>query len=94
MVNLYNADLSPVVTVEDLYELYGFKTTSYLQKTCALNGVTFKLKPIKTEDAKLKPNAKSQQEISITVILISVLTSQSQNVLNLLLFITNCNCNW
>ena len=44
MVNLYHGDLSPVVTVEDLYELCGFKTTSDLQKTCTLNGVTFKLK--------------------------------------------------
>ena len=27
-------NFSPIVTEEDLYELSGFKTTSYLQKTC------------------------------------------------------------
>ena len=31
-----------LVTDEDLCELFGFKTTSYLQKTCKLNCVAFK----------------------------------------------------
>ena len=69
----------------------GFKTTSYLQKTCkaelsmcpktgdfrcfayvtvpyhvfkeivTLNGVIFKSKPIKIEDAKIKPKTRSQR---------------------------------
>ena len=33
-LNLYVGNLSPVVTEEDLNEFFGFKTTSYLQKTC------------------------------------------------------------
>ena len=32
--NLYVGNLSPVVTEEDLNEFFGFKATSYLQKTC------------------------------------------------------------
>ena len=88
---LYVGNLSPVVTEEDLNELFGFKTTSYLQKTCKvdlsvcpktgnsrclahvtvpyhvykeiikINDVVFKSKPIKIEDAKVKPKARSQQ---------------------------------
>ena len=88
---LYVGNLSPVVTEEDLYERFGFKTTSYLQKTCKaelsvcpktgnsrcfayvimsyyvykeivkLNGVVFKSKPIKIEDAKIKPKTRLEQ---------------------------------
>ena len=88
---LYVGNLSPVVTEEDLNEFFGFKTASYLQKTCKvelsvcpetgnsrcfayvtvpyhvykeiikLNGVVFKSKPIKIEDAKVKPKTRSQQ---------------------------------
>ena len=88
---LYVGNLSPIVTGEDLNKFFGFKTTSYLQKTCKvelsvcpktgnsrcfayvtvpyhvykeiikLNGVVFKSKPLKTEQAKVKPKARSQR---------------------------------
>ena len=74
---LYNGNLRPLVTFKDLHELFGFKTTGCLQKTCKLNGVAFKSNPIKIEDAKVKPKTRSQQEISIIVISIFCLNFPS-----------------
>ena len=58
-------NVTPVVTEEDLNKLFGFKTTSYLQKTCQVELTVphhvFKSKPIKIEYTKVKPKTRSKQ---------------------------------
>ena len=58
-------NVSPVITEEDLNKLFGFKTTSYLQKTCQVELTVphhvFKSKPIKIEYTKVKLKTRSKQ---------------------------------
>ena len=37
----YVGNLNPVLIEEDLYEIFGFKTTSYLQKTCKVESSVY-----------------------------------------------------